>query len=158
MTTTADALRYVADGASWLARHPDAPQAFDELEHIAALVDVAIDTRPPQMYAGPCEICRKDMYAQPDAEHVECKVCRISYPMADRRDHLLSLVADQLDTASNISAAIAGLGENVTPDVIRKWAERGRLIAKGHDHRGRPTYRVGDVLDLRKTMKRRAAS
>ena len=158
MTSTADALRYIADNTSWLAHHPDADQAFDELEHIAALVDSAIDTTPPKMYAGPCDVCRKDMYADPEAGVVECKVCQLVYPMEGRRDHLLSLVADQLDTASNISAAIADLGENVTPEVIRKWAQRGRLIAKGRDHRGHPTYRVGDVLDLRKTMKRRAAS
>ncbi|MGZ4518890.1 MAG: hypothetical protein ACXVX9_12180 [Mycobacteriaceae bacterium] len=157
MTATADALRYIANNVGWLAHHQEALQAFDELEHISALVDIAIDTKPPQSYAGRCDVCRKDMYAEQGAESVECKVCRINYPMADRRDHLLSLVADQLDTASNLSAAITELGENVTPEVIRKWAERGRLIAKGKDHRGRPTYRVGDVLELRKTMKRRNA-
>lgn len=155
MTTTADSLRYIASNATWLAHHRAAEEAFDELEHICALVDIAIDSRPPQVYAGPCDVCRKDMYAQQGAETVECKLCHLSYPMDERRQTLLSKVADQLDTAANISAAVTDLGENVTPEVIRKWAERGRLLAKGKDHRGRPTYRVGDVLDLRKTMKRR---
>lgn len=155
MTTTADTLRFLADHTGWLAHHPLADEAFDELEHISALVDTSIDSRPPKLYAGPCDICRKDMYADPEAVAVECKVCRINYPMDQRREDLLRRVSDQLDTASNISAAITDLGENVTPEVIRKWAERGRLLAKGKDHRGRPTYRVGDVLELRKTMKRR---
>lgn len=158
MTATADALRYIAANTAWLAHHLEAGQAFDELEYVCKLVDTAIDSRPPHVYAGPCDVCRKDMYAEQGAEVVVCRLCNLSYPMAERQEHLLRLVADQLDTASNISAAVTELGENVTPDVIRKWAERGRLIAKGHDHRGRPMYRVGDVLELRKTMRRRVAS
>lgn len=156
MTATPDAMRYIAANVGWLAHHREAEAAFDELEHICALVDLAIDSHPPKLYAGRCDVCRKDIYADQGAQVVKCDVCRISYPMEERREHLLRLVADQLDTAANISAAITDLGENVTPEVIRKWAERGRLIAKGKDHRGRPTYRVGDVLELRKTMTRRA--
>jgi hypothetical protein len=158
MTATADALRYLAAQTGWLAHHRDAEQAFYELEHICALVDTSIDTRPPTVYAGPCDVCRKDMYAAEGAEAVVCRLCDMTYDMSARREHLLDLVADQLATASDISAAIADLGEHVTPDVIRKWAERDRLFAKGKDHRGRPLYRVEDVRKLAATMKRRGAA
>lgn len=152
--STADALRYIAANTTWLAHHRDAEEAFDELEHICAVVDVAIDSRPPQVYAGPCDVCRRDMYAKEGAATVECRLCSLTYEMGPRRDYLLDLVADQLATASMLSAALATLGEPVTPDAIRKWAERGRLIAKGKDHRGRPTYRVEDVRRLAATMHR----
>lgn len=155
MTATADSLRYIASSTTWLAHHRDAEEAFDELEHICALVDTAIDTRPPQVYAGPCDVCRKDMYATEGASEVECRLCQLTYPMDDRREYLLELVADQLATASTLAAALAPLGENITADAIRAWATRGRLTAKGKDHRGRPLYRVEDVRALIKTMKRR---
>jgi hypothetical protein len=156
MSTTTPLL-YLADHTEWLAHHRDAEAAFDELEHICALVDTMIDSRPASIYAGPCDVCRRDMYAKQDADVAECKLCNITFPMAERREKLLESVADQLETAANISAAVTDLGEPVTPEVIRKWAERGRLIPKGKDHRGRPMYRVGDVLDLRRTLKRRSA-
>ena len=163
MTATADALRYIAGNVTFLANHRDAEEAFDELEHICALVDIAIDSRPSQVYAGPCDVCRRDMYAKEGAPDVECRLCHLTYPMETRRDYLLELVADQLATASQLAAALAPLGENVTADTIRKWAspERARLFAKGHDHRGRPLYRVEDVRKLIATMKprgKRAAS
>lgn len=155
MTATADALRYIAGNVTFLSHHRDAEEAFDELEHICSLVDTAIDSRPPQVYAGPCDVCRRDMYAKEGAPDVECHLCHLTYPMEFRREYLLDKVVDQLANAATIAGAVTKLGEDVTPEDIRKWAERGRLLAKGHDHRGRPLYRVGDVLDLRKTMKRR---
>jgi hypothetical protein len=155
VTATADSLRYIASSTTWLAHHRDAEEAFDELEHICALVDTAIDTRPAQVYAGPCDICRRDMYAKEGASDVECRLCHLTYPMDTRREYLLELVGDQLATAAMLSAALATLGEPVTPDAIRAWATRGRLTAKGKDHRGRPTYRVEDVRRLAATMKRR---
>ena len=66
-------------------------------------------------------------------------------------------MSDQLETAANFGAAVTDLGEPVTPEVIRKWAGGGRLVAKSKNHRGRPIYRVGDVLDLRRPMKRRVS-
>lgn len=155
MTATTDALRYIAGNVTHLAHHEAAVDAFDELEHICALVDIAIDSRPPQVYAGPCEVCRRDLYAKEGAAEVECKLCHLTYQMEDRRDYLLNAVGDQLANAATIAGAVTNLGEDVTPEDIRKWAERGRLMAKGKDHRGRPLYRVGDVLELRKTMQRR---
>ena len=155
MTATADALRYIAGNVTFLAHHRDAEEAFDELQHICALVDTAIDSRPPQVYAGPCDVCRRDMYAKEGAAEVECRLCHLTYPMEFRREYLLELVADQLATASQLAAALAPLGENVNADTIRAWASRGQIMAKGKDHRGRPTYRVEDVRRLIATMKPR---
>lgn len=157
MSATADALAYLAANTGWLAHQQDAEQAFDELEHVCALVDTMIDTRPGLIYAGPCDICQRDMYAKQDASEARCDLCNIGYPMEERRANLLDKVVDQLDTAANIAAAVTDLGQPVNADAIRKWAERGRLIPKGKDHRGRPTYRVGDVIDLCRTMRRRAS-
>jgi len=148
MTTTADALRYVADSASWLARHPDAPQAFDELEHIAALVDVAIDVKPPTVYAGPCDVCRRDVYAAEGAETAECRPCHLVYPMRERREWLLKTLEDRLERSTDIARALTVYGMEVTRKRIDNWHSDGMLMPHGRDFRDRPLYRVGDVMRL----------
>jgi hypothetical protein len=40
------------------------------------------------------------------------------------------------------------MGEAVTPSMIRNYADRGRIVAHGVDRKGRPTYRVGDVVEV----------
>ena len=142
MTATADALRYIAGNVTFLSHHRDAEEAFDELEHICSLVDTAIDSRPPQVYAGPCDVCRRDMYAKEGAPDVECHLCHLTYPMEFRREYLLDKVVDQLANAATIAGAVTKLGEDVTPEDIRKWAERGRLLGNGIYNRGGFLFRV----------------
>ena len=46
----------------------------------------------------------------------------------------------------------------VTPELVRKWKYRGRLVSRGHDTPGSPLYRVGDVVDLLDTRTADSAS
>lgn len=150
-----DALRYVARHADWLMHRPEAEQAYDELVAAAQGVMRAIDTSVGQRYAGPCSVCSRDLYADTGASAVECKPCRMTYDMAERREFLLTAAEDRIATAAEISRAVTDLGEPVTSDRIRQWAARGRLVAHAQIDR-RPGYRVGDVLDLlRDDAKRR---
>ena len=111
-----------------------------------------IDRPPDRWYAGPCD-CGHELYAQTGQPVVEC-VCGRRYEMRARREWLLAAAEDRLAPAPVIARAINWLGEKpLTPSLIRVWANRGRLLAKGHEPYGeeggeRPLYRVGDVLDL----------
>lgn len=148
MTATPDALRYLADQTGWLAHHADAEQAFDELQHCIGLIESAIDLPVAGVYAGPCDVCRHDLYAKPGAEMVDCRPCDIHYDMAARREWLLSSAEDRLERSTDIARALTAYGRHITRKRIDVWASRGLLAAKGHDRSDRPLYRVGDVIAM----------
>lgn len=151
----ADALQFVARHADWLMHRPEAETAYDELTAAMQGALRAIDTTVGRRYVGPCSVCSRDLYAEAGAVTVECRPCRMTYDMAERRELLLTAAEDRIATAAEISRAVTNLWEPVTSDRIRQWAARGRLVAHAQID-GRPGYRVGDVLDLlRDDAKRR---
>ena len=43
----------------------------------------------------------------------------------------------------------------VSPDLVRKWAQRGKLTRKGTDGRGRALYDYAEALKVHAEMRRR---
>lgn len=138
--------------------------AFNDMaeEFIASVTGVVarckqvIDRPPDSWFAGPCNaelaegvLCGRDMYATRSSGSVECRGCGSSYDVGARREWLLTAAEDQLADAATLSRSLSWLGgQEVNAARIRKWAERGRILAKGHAPDGRALYRVGDALDL----------
>lgn len=140
--------------ARWLTgRHTDlcslhnADEAVDEIGFAVRTAERAIDRPADRWFAGKCD-CDADLYVAPGSPTVTCRDCRHRYDVRERRAWLLEAAEDQLAYAALIAQALTTLGQPVTPERIRKWAERGRIIAHGNDPRGRPQYRVGDVREL----------
>ena len=80
---------------------------------------------------------------------MRCPACSTEHDAATRREWLLEAARDQLLHAGWMAAALSALlGEQVTDAQVRGYAHRGRIVAHGTDERGRPVYRVGDVLDM----------
>lgn len=153
-----------ANEARWLREHvrllARSPEAGEHVEAIVAAVAgaVALIDRPePLAYFGVCwgwfagaeraEQCVAELYAPASAGVVTCAVCGTQHDTARRKAWLLEQAEDQFTYASQLAQAISALGAEVSSARIRKWAERGRIISYGRDQRGRPLYRVGDVLD-----------
>lgn len=133
-----------------LARHDIAAEAIDEITSAVASCRSVIDRRPDRWYAGPCvgEECGADLYAYRTTGDVTCRNCAAVYDVAARRTWLLAEAEDRLANASDIARAVSWLGaEPLKPERVWKWAERGRIIAKGHDGKS-PLYRIGDAIDL----------
>lgn len=129
-----------------------------------------IDRPADRWYAGPCNAlvvadgeireCGAELYARSDHGTVTCRACDALHDVDARRDWLLAAAEDQLANAAVCARAVAWLSDTgdikLTPTLIRMWAQRGRLVAKGHEPyptgsdptRTRPLYRVGDVIDL----------
>lgn len=107
-----------------------------------------IDAPAERTYAGPCDHCGTDLYATAGRGHVECHDCGLCYDLAARRAWLLGVVDDRLATAIEIARALTSLELPVTADRIYQWKHRDRLDVRGSDRRGRPLFRVGDVVDL----------
>jgi len=141
-------LAFLAAHAEWMMHRPEAEDIYGELTYATGLIAQVIDVHASQSYAGPCDVCKRDMYATVGAEEVECKPCALVYDMKDRREWLLKAAEDRLERAADISRAVAGFGYDVTRLRIGKWAQRGQIVAHSRDEAGRPLYRVGDVIDL----------
>ncbi|WP_433382765.1 hypothetical protein [Streptosporangium sp. CA-115845] len=147
--------------ADWLARrvtdirrHPAGGEAVDELIDAVHQARRAINRGADLVYCGPCghrgddgRICMSDLYAVPHARVVQCR-CGAITDVPSRRAWLLGQAESVLGTAAEIARALTRLEQPVTPERIRQWAQRDRLSARGHDHRGHPLYRIGDVLAL----------
>jgi len=130
-----------------LGRHDIGPDAVDEITDAVADCRRVIDRAPERWYAGPCE-CGADLYAKRRTGIVTCRECGHEYDVEARREWLLAEAEDRLANAATIARAVSWLGaEPLTSATVRKWAQRGRLLAKGHDGRG-PLYRIGDAIDL----------
>ncbi|MFF3671705.1 hypothetical protein [Microtetraspora malaysiensis] len=143
--------------AVWLLRHQRqllgraaADEAVDEIREAVRLARRTIDRPPSLWYAGPCGVdgCDADLYARHGVRTIRCRQCYATHDTAAREAWLLAQAADHLGTASGISRALHAFHPDLTPSVIRSYAHRGRLIRKGRDQLGQPTYRIGDVLDL----------
>jgi len=144
------AARFIAAHVWWLRHRPEAPEAYSDLIIADLQLERIIDNPPTLKYAGPCNICRKDLYVREGSGVVECRPCGMTYDMAGRREWLLEAAEDRLERAGFIARAVSDLGSSISADRIRKWAERGRLVPHATDGLGRPLYRVGDVTELLK--------
>jgi ribosomal protein L37AE/L43A len=148
---TVHAARFIAAHVWWLRHRPEAPEAYSDLVAIASQLERIIDNPPMLKYAGPCNVCRKDLYVREGAGVVECRLCDMTYDMAGRREWLLEAAEDRLERAAHIAQAVTDLGSPITAHRIRMWAQRGRLLPHATDGLGRPLYRIGDVTELLNT-------
>ena len=159
-TTPADPVTSATVAAGWLRGHvewlrhrPEVDEAVDEIGYAVAEARRHVDHhRPDRWYAGPCD-CGRDLYARPGAATVDCPDCDLTWPVAERREWLLASAREVLATATVISQALTALDVPVTPARLWQWAKRGRLLSRDTDRRGRPLYRVGDILDRLSTSK-----
>ena len=145
----------------WFRTHPEGPDFARELAHLHSRITRLVDRPPDLVYLGECSMpghftvagvtyreCPEDLYAESGAEHVTCRRCRHRHDVAARRDVLLVAVKDQLANPSDIARGLVGLDLEVTPERIRQWKSRGRIVPHGSDRHGAPLLRVGDVIDL----------
>lgn len=145
--TTTSLARWLLARHKDLCAHPSAAEAVDEIGAAVRAAERIIDRPAERWFAGPCD-CDARLYAAPGAPTVTCRDCGSRYDVAERRAWLMDACEDQLAYGALIAQALTSLGQPVTPERIRKWAERGRIVAHGTDLRGRPQYRVGDIIDL----------
>jgi len=159
---------YLVGSLTWLAAHPDGPQAIDEM--IAALRQArrAVDRPQERRFAGVCGAdrvllvttmadedpahvtapCTQALYAPAGATAIVCPACDTEHDVDARRDLMLTQLRDVVLTATELSRAIDGLGVDVTPARIWQWRRRGLLVPAATTPAGAPMYRVGDALDL----------
>lgn len=100
--------------------------------------------------------CTQMLYAVPGEAYVTCRVCGTQYDVQDRRAVLLEEARDRQVTTTVLARIVVTLGGHDVTEArlasrIGTWAGRGDITSHGTRvvaGRPRPTYRVGDVLDL----------
>lgn len=144
--------RWLLNHVTWLRHHKAGAEAVEEITSVIGQVWRVVDRPAGRWFAGPCDGCERDLYAKDGADSVHCRDCDLVYDVGARREWLLEQANDRLVTAAELARAVSWLGtEPLTADRIRKWAERKRIVAKGHTyHRGNqiPTYLVRDAIEL----------
>lgn len=141
-------LRFLAGHATDLAHHEAAEEAWEEVTHAMAALERAIDRPASPTFAGRCGVCGHDVYANPGHDDVHCHPCGVTYDLAAQRATMLDELEDKLVRASEAALLLPRLGTTISRKDVDKWAHRGILVAHSVDHRGRPLYRVSEVVAL----------
>ncbi len=166
---------YLVEATGWLSRHTDGPQVVDELTAAVVNARRVIDRPADRTYLGRCGALveidvtgyadpapvrvavnrAQELYAPVDRADIDCPRCGTTWGVRARQDTLLAQLRDHVLPAVDVARAVDGLGTSITPEVIRQWKRRGVLAPATDDAgrpradvRGRPLYRVGDVLDI----------
>jgi hypothetical protein len=150
-----------ADHARWLLRHLPILLGKDLVEVACEQLTEAIrgarrviDRPLDRVYAGPCDECGRDLYAQPGATITTCPTCvdaegyHLGYGVQSRRDWMLAEIEEMRLPASDITRALTSLVRPIKPALLYTWVHRRRLVPVGTNAHGHALFRVGDVLDL----------
>ncbi|MDS1269693.1 hypothetical protein RIF23_05235 [Lipingzhangella sp. LS1_29] len=138
--------RWLRSHMAWLRRASYGGQATDE---ICAAVEQArrqVDLPEEQALAAVCT-CGERVYAPRGQASAVCRACGESWSTEEQRAQLRGLAAEVLATAADLARITSRPERPVTAAMVRGWAHRGRLSARGSSG-GAPLYRVGDALDL----------
>lgn len=157
------ACRWMASFPGLIASLPDAGSMWEDITRETRNAVRVVDRPPVLAYFGRCGAvldigsCEQHLYAPKGKATVKCFGCGTRWDASERQDSLVAQVADRLVGATAVSRLLSAIGVEIAASTVRTYAQvrmvQGlelppRLIAKGRDNRGRPTYRVGDVLDL----------
>jgi hypothetical protein len=153
-----EAARYLLRNVEWLRHQPFAGEALDEISHAVQQARWAIDLPAEQAYAGPCgaeydtedgpAYCSRDLYVRHKAETTTCPTCHTEHDVPARRQWMLDAVDDVLVTSRELSRILTLYGEAVTQDRLRKWRQRGQLVAHSTSAEGEPLYLVREVRQV----------
>jgi hypothetical protein len=152
------AAAYLRTNINRIRQHQMAEKIYDQITGARAHAYSVIDRPADLVPAGQCgadlddgDRCTRTLYADPDRSTVRCPDCGTSRDLD--RAWMLEGARDLEWTAAEIGRVTAG----VTAAMVRSYAHRGLITAVGErklsPDRFIPTYRVGDLLDLRGAAK-----
>lgn len=140
--------RWLVPHVEWLRHRAEVVEFDRDVAAVARVIAATIDGPGDRRWLGQCGAatddgdCPTDLHARADAATATCRTCGTTAVVATRRAELGRLVRGYSYSASEIAAAYP----HVKATRVRKWAERGRIVATG-EYDGRPVYDLGEVLD-----------
>jgi len=157
----------LAAQAAWLLlrevaairKHPAVIELIDEIADAIRLARRTVDRPADRKFFGTCYaeqpgedgepvVCTEEIWANPHAEEVTCKVCGITHEIAERREWLLDKAEDMILTPREASQYIGGIGKmTIGHQKIRNYLDRGRITERPSPD-GVKRLRLGDLLDV----------
>jgi hypothetical protein len=162
--TVEDAARWMASFPGLLESHPAAVEMHRDIREVVFTARHAVDRRAQRVFLGECGgefegvRCTAPLFALEGRHEARCHVCTSEWSMESRREMLLDRLEDTLAHSGRLAALVRANGRQIASSTIRSYATRGKIVARGKDDRGRPVYRVGDVLDVLLKRSREAAA
>ncbi|GAA2773977.1 hypothetical protein [Saccharopolyspora taberi] len=140
---------------SWCRMHPAADELWDELRDSIRRAVAIVDLAPGRIYLAPCtadledgEMCREELYGRENRSTARCRACGTEWDVNARRQWMLARVHHEHANSVQLSGLLAALGVEAAPSTIRTYVQQGRLKVRSRDQRGKPQYRVGDLLEI----------
>ncbi len=149
------AAHYLARHLPWILEQEFAQDLADEITTAHNRARQTLTDNPPTLTIGTCpstlttgETCTGVLMVGTQSQAITCPRCATTWPAKEwpRLGVLLGCEPVGLVDAYAASRRLHDLGYPVTPDLIRKWAERGKVTRKGKGPRRRTLYELADLL------------
>lgn len=155
-----DGLAWLQGRVGWIRLQDWGPSLATGVERVRQRGERVTDRRASPQFMGPCPTCEEDLYAREGQSNSTCGNCGSEWLVEERRTALQAATEDYLAPAQFIAKSVSWLvQEEVTAHRIMMMARRGKMHVKGHvwvNGQLRPTYRVGDVIELVKAAQQRS--
>jgi hypothetical protein len=148
---TSSASRWLLAHIDSLTLHEAAGEAIDEIGDAVQRAYHAIDRPAEKLPAGQCMVndCQAYLYAEPQAETVDCPKCGITHDMEERHAWMSEAAREHRVTATEALGWVHMLLKKPMPDgTWRRWLADGRIHHDDMDHLGHKLYRWGDVVEV----------
>lgn len=149
---------YLLQNVAVIERAEFGSMMHDDVRQVVRRIRQAIDRPPDRLYAGPCDRCDGEVWAEAASKLAACDKCQWTSPTSERREWLLDRSMDEWASAQLIAdASEVLLGWRITASQIRNWDARGRLTSilateidrvDGHVRVLSKQFRIGDVVAL----------
>lgn len=146
--------QYLATATSWARGRPFWAEYHAALLPLARAASRIVDRPAERAYLGPCGAelvdggrCYADVTAPRDAIRGRCRACGAEHDYAEARAWMLDALQDVLVTIDELRGVFARGGVAVGRSTLYRWIADQQLVPKG-TRAGRPTYRVGDALEV----------
>jgi hypothetical protein len=156
--------RYLGEALDWARYQQFWPELHVALRPLAGRALGLIDRPADRVYLGPCRTpdadtgqpCWADVLAKPGAATGTCRECGAVHDVASSREWLLRSLMDVLLTPVEIATVLRTFGDaKIGYSTIAAYVADRLIVAHGADDRGRPTYRIGEVLEVRARLRKR---
>lgn len=158
--TIEDAALWMAGFPNLLAGHHQAVAIHADIRELVHAARRAIDRPAQRVYLGECGgrteegLCTAALFGLQDRLGAHCFECGADWLVDARRKTMLSGIEDKFAHSGNLAALVKANGVPLASSTVRNYARTGKIRCMGNDSKGRPLYRVGDVLDVLLKLKR----
>lgn len=152
--TIEDAALWMAGFPNLLAGHHQAVAMHADIGDLVRRGRRAIDRPASRVYLGECGgrteqgVCTAALFGLQDRLGAHCFECGSDWLVDARRQTMLSGIEDKVAHSGSLAALVKANGVPVASSTIRNYARNGKIECVATDSKGRPLYRVGDVLDV----------